>query len=392
MLKEKIGQMLIMGFNGMTLHPDDPIVRAILAQQIGGVILFDYDFQTKKFEHNIQSPEQLKHLTQQLQNYAKQAAATQHNKFLPLFISIDYEGGKVNRLKENSGFPKTLSPAELGLGSRELVEQYAKQMAETLQQAGININFAPALDVNVNPGNPVIGKLDRSFSSDPQEVIECAAIFSNAYHAHGIISVYKHFPGHGSSTGDTHVGFVDVTKTWQESELEPYQQLLQTSSAGLMVMTAHVVHEGLDPAGYPASLSAAITQKLLREKLNYQGVVVTDDMQMKAITDNYGLPEAVRLAINAGADILVFGNQLVSVPQDPQELVDMIYDDVQAGEIAESRIEEAYQRVMSLKNWVQAFFTVDAGTFEKFQALLDRPLPATDKLRRLLKTKASWDK
>lgn len=349
LLKEKIGQMLLVGFKGTKLHRTDPIVQSILAQQIGGVILFDYDFQTKTFDHNIKNPEQLKHLTHQLQKYANEASANNKNS-VPLFISIDYEGGKVNRLKEDMGFPKTLSAADIGVLTADEAKQYAEQMATTLKEAGINLNFAPVLDVNVNPDNPVIGQLGRSFSSDPQKVVKYARIFSRAYQNHGILPVYKHFPGHGSSTGDTHVGFVDVTNTWVDEELTPYKQLLQQPEDCPMIMTAHVLHYGLDNKGYPASLSQAITTTLLRETLHFKGVVVTDDLQMKAVSDHYGLVDAVRLAINAGADILVFGNQLVSTPEDPQQIVDLIYQDVMTGHIPEGRIDEAYQRIMKLKN------------------------------------------
>lgn len=348
-LKNKIGQMLIIGFKGTELKPDDSIVQAILAQSIGGVILFDYDLQTNTFEHNIKSPQQLKILTQQLQTYAKQAAITKKNDLSKLIISADYEGGKVNRLKESYGFPNTLSAAEMGQGTDEQAQQYAQQMATTLQETGINLNFAPLLDVNVNPNNPVIGKIGRSFSSDPQKVVEYAALFSKTYQNHGILCAYKHFPGHGSSTEDTHAGFVDVTQTWQAQELDPYKQLLQRPYRCSVIMTAHIVHYGLDSKGYPASISASITTDLLRNQLNFDGVVVTDDMQMKAITDNYGLTEAVKLAINAGADMLLFGNQLVVMPQDPQQLVEIIYDNVKSGQISAARIDEAYQRILRLK-------------------------------------------
>src|SRR3989344_5490391 len=172
MLKEKIGQMLLIGFKGMELLPNDSIVQAILAQQIGGVILFDYDYSSKKYDRNIKNPTQVKYLTQQLQDYATQAAKNHGNQLLPLLVSIDYEGGYVNRLKEQYGFPKTLSAADIGLGTKEQAIQYADQMAMTLQQIGINLNLAPVVDVNVNPDNPVIGKLRRSFSSDPQKVID----------------------------------------------------------------------------------------------------------------------------------------------------------------------------------------------------------------------------
>jgi len=349
LLKEKIGQMLLVGFKGTALLPNDPIVQAILARQIGGVILFDYDYALKKYDRNIKNPTQVKHLTQQLQSYATQAAKNHGSQLLPLLVSIDYEGGYVNRLKEEYGFPKTLAAADLGSGNKKQAIQYANQMAMTLKQAGINLNLAPVIDVNVNPINPVIGKLGRSFSSDPKIVTEYGALFSKAYQQHGILCAYKHFPGHGSSTGDTHAGFVDITETWKEYELDPFRQLLQQSYVSPIVMTAHVVHYGLDSEGYPASISANMIQKLLRSQLHFDGVVMTDDLQMKAITDNYGLRDAVRLAINAGADILIFGNQLVATPQDPQEIVDMIYQDVTAGKIAESRIDEAYQRIMKLK-------------------------------------------
>lgn len=349
MLKEKIGQMLIIGFKGTELHQNDAIVKAILAQQIGGVILFDYDFQTQTFDHNIKNPEQLKHLTQQLQHYAKEAATKNKNNFSPLFVSIDYEGGKVNRLKDIYGFPKIVSAAELGAMNETDANHYAQQMAATLKTAGINMNLAPVIDVNVNPDNPVIGKLGRSFSSDPQKVIEYAALFSKAYQAQGILCAYKHFPGHGSSTKDSHAGFVDVTQTWKSYELSPYEKLLSEEDSCPIVMTAHVVHYGLDSKGYPASISMAMTKELLREKLHFNGVVITDDLQMKAIADNYGLRDAVRLAVNAGADILVFGNQLVSTPQNPAEIVEMIYEDVVSGKISEKRIDESYQRIMELK-------------------------------------------
>lgn len=352
-LKAKIGQMLIFGFKGMEIKEEDKITQSILKQEIGGVILFDYDFQTKTYDHNIQSPTQVKHLTQQLQAYTQEAAAEHRNHLYPLFVAIDYEGGKVNRLKETYGFPKTLSAEEIGKKTPKEAIKYADEMAATLKSVGININFAPLIDVNVNPDNPVIGKLGRSYSSDPEKVAEYAGIFSKAYQAEGILCAYKHFPGHGSSTGDTHTGFVDVTQTWKQEELIPYQDLLPKSYACPIVMTAHVQHYGLDSKGYPASISKGMTQDLLRDKLHFDGVVITDDMQMKAIADNYGTHEAVRLAINAGADMLIFGNQLSDTPQDPREIVDMIYADVKAGKISERRINEAYERIMKLKKKMQ---------------------------------------
>lgn len=346
-LKQKIGQMLLIGFKGAALTPNDDIVEAILAQEIGGVILFDYNFTNKTYQHNILNPVQVQQLTSQLQDYTRQAAEKNHMPFLPLLIGIDYEGGKVNRLKESYGFPETLSPHDVAQLSEVGIKEQAEKMSKTLQQAGINLNFAPALDVDINPDCPVIGKLGRSFSKDPKRVMHCAKLFADQFRTHGIIPVYKHFPGHGSAIGDTHLGFVDVTETWKPEELVPYQAMLQSND---VVMTAHVVHYGLDKAGYPASLSYEMTQNLLRQQLKFTGLVITDDMQMKAVADNYGLEEAVCLAINAGADILVFGNQLAPTPQTAAELIDIILKNVESGKISESRINEAYERIVNLKS------------------------------------------
>jgi beta-N-acetylhexosaminidase len=334
-LKQKIGQMLMIGFKGTELKPDDAIVHAILNQHIGGVVLFDYDFQTKTYDHNIKNPTQLHRLTQQLQDYAH----------TPLLISVDYEGGKVNRLKEQYGFPVTLTAEEIGQGSMTQAEQQAELMARTLKNAGINLNLAPSVDLNSNPDNPIIGKLGRSYSADPQQVITCAKAFIKAHEKYGVLCAIKHFPGHGSSTGDTHLGFVDITETWNSDELIPYQQLFSASHCPI-VMTSHVVHYNLDKDGYPASISYAITTDLLRKKLGFNGIVMTDDLQMKAIADNYGLREAIRLAIHAGADILVLGNQLAAA-QDPAEIIAIIHEDIPA-----SRIDESYARIMQLKQQI----------------------------------------
>lgn len=333
MLKHKIRQMLIMGCVGTEFDANEPVMRAAAVGQLGGVILF---------ANNVRSPEQMQQLASRLKNNASET---------PLFVGMDYEGGTVSRLSEQAGFTKTLTAADMESLPENEVQYHALHMAKTLSTIQINLNFAPVLDVNVNPNNPIIGARQRSFSSDPYRVANRAAIFAKTYQDHGIVSVFKHFPGHGSSTGDTHVGFVDVSDTWQLDELIPYQTLLPNFSDAVMVMTAHVVHRGLDTAGLPASLSSAMTTKLLRSQLGFKGVVVTDDMQMKAITDQYGLEDALRLAINAGADMLVFGNQLTAY-QEPEELVDMIDRLVNINAISAGQIEAAYQRISKLKHYL----------------------------------------
>ncbi len=348
-LEEKIGQMLVIGFDGTRINSQSPITKSIEDNNLGGVILFDYNYKTKQYGKNITSKEQTKLLNQQLQHVTQRANLTHHRDNLPLIISVDYEGGKVNRLREEYGFPKTTSAKEMGKMPLDDVKTIANTMANTLNTAGFNLDFAPVLDVDVNPDNPIIGKRDRSFSEIPEVVASYAYLFSEQFLPQGVECAYKHFPGHGSSTADSHLGFVDVTDTWSDQELIPYQKLLSNPQHCGMIMTAHIVNRQLDKSGVPATLSHPILTQLLRDKLKFDGVIITDDMQMKAISDNYGLEHALTMAINAGADMLVFGNQLGDKDQDPKEIIQIIAKKIADGEISEDRINEAYQRISNFK-------------------------------------------
>jgi beta-N-acetylhexosaminidase len=348
-LRDKIGQMLLIGFNGKQINAKSTIVKNIQKFNLGGVILFDYNYQTKTFDKNIESVEQVKKLNKDLKNFARIGNKKHHRPDLDLLISVDYEGGEVTRLQETYGFPATFSAYELGQRGYEQAQQSAQAMAATLKQVGFNLDFAPVLDLNSNPSNPIIGKKGRSFSSDPEEVTHFAQIFTQAFRKSQIQCAYKHFPGHGSSTGDSHLGFVDVSDTWRPSELIPYQQLLNSSKNCGMVMTAHIVNRQLDPSGLPATLSPVILNDLLRKQLHFKGVIITDDMQMKAISAHYGLEEALERAINAGADMLTFGNNLTIPEQDPQEIIDIIAAKVKEGKIKEERINQAYAHILRLK-------------------------------------------
>jgi beta-N-acetylhexosaminidase len=348
-LRDKIGQMLIIGFHGTVINQHSSIASAINEDNIGGVILFDYNQQSQSFDKNIKSPEQLKNLTQELQELNYKANQSHHREVLPLFISIDYEGGMVNRLHPRYGFPEIPSPKSVGTMSDNDAKNVAQLMAETMSSLGINLDFFPSLDVDVNPENPIIGKKDRSFSSVPLAVSHDANLFSEQFMAHQIQCAYKHFPGHGSSMADSHLGFVDVTDTWSKDELIPYLQAFSQPEHCNMVMIAHIVNRKLDVTGYPASLSYNVISGLLRHDLQFDGVVITDDMQMKAISNYFGVETAITLAINAGADMLIFGNQLVEKFQDPTELIDIIEHKVRIGEISEHRINEAYKRIVNMK-------------------------------------------
>jgi len=337
-LDEQIGQMIMVGFRGLSLAPDNPIVSDIRDRKIGSVILFDYDVPAKSPVRNIESPDQVRQLVRSLQDLAH----------TPLLIAIDQEGGRVNRLKEKFGFPPTVSAQHLGtLNDPNLTRRQSEQTAKTLADLGISLNFAPVVDLNTNPENPVIGKLERSFSADPNIVTRHARAWIEGHHQHNVLCALKHFPGHGSSRADSHLGFVDVTETWTKAELEPYRQLIKADQVDV-VMTAHIFNSKLD-SKVPATLSRPVITGVLRGELGYQGVVVSDDMQMKAISAHYGLETAIQQAINAGVDILVFGNNALWDPEIAQKAISIIKQSVKDGKISRNRIEESYERILKLK-------------------------------------------
>jgi len=348
-LRDKIGQMLIIGFKDNRITAQSLIVKIIREDNIGGVILFDTD-QTNGSDKNILNPTQVRQLNADLQYANKQAQQQRHQKILPLLITVDYEGGaRGTRLNPSKGFPETFSATTISQMNDDQIKKVATGMANTLKDLGFNLNFAPVVDVNVNPNCPIIGKLGRSFSNDPTIVVHDANLFSKAYLDKKIQCAYKHFPGHGSSTSDSHLEFVDVSDTWQPKELEPYKQFIGKKGSCGIIMSAHIVNRQLDKSALPATLSHKILTDLLRNKLHFNGVIVTDDLQMKAISTHYKLEKALTLAINAGADMVIFGNQLTNNPQDPKEIINLIEAKVHSGEISSQRIEEAYQHIKAMK-------------------------------------------
>lgn len=334
-LRARIGQMLLVCFEGTTLPPAHPLWSDIHQRHLGGVMLRSRPVSEPAKAGNIVSALQLQSLTRSLQS----ASPT------PLFIAVDQEGGQVRRLKARAGFPSTTSFAKLGrLNDLALTHQRSRDIAKTLHHNGINFNFSPVVDLNRNPSNPVIGALERSFSADPMTVTAHAAQVVAAHRASGIATCLKHFPGHGSSAADSHRGFVDITATWSESELQPFADLIQANLADA-VMTAHVFNGRLD-RNYPATLSPAILTGLLREKLGYQGVIISDDLRMDAIRRYYSAGEALKRAINAGVDILLICD---SDPATVADTVSVIHDLVSTGQISEQSIDQAYRRISLLK-------------------------------------------
>ena len=337
-LDTKIGQMIMIGFRGLSVDETSPVIVDIQKRHIGGVILFDYDVPSKSPVRNIESPPQLKSLIEALREASS----------IPLFIAIDQEGGRVSRLKEKFGFPPTVSEQYLGSTDNcDVTRQHSETTARTLADLGINVNFAPVVDLDRNPGNPVIGKLERSFSSDPNTVVKHSIICIEMLHKHGILSAIKHFPGHGSSSADSHKGFVDVTESWSADELKPFDAIIQSGICD-MVMTAHIFNARLDPL-WPATLSHTMIDGILRNDMGFDGVVVSDDLQMDAIRSFYGLEQAITMAINAGCDMLVFANNSVFDDDIAERATGMIKKLVAAGKIPIERIDESYRRIMKLK-------------------------------------------
>ena len=325
--------MLVVGFRGLDVSSDSWIARAIAEQGIGGVVLFDRD-QLTGGARNVESPSQVKALVAQLR-----ALATDRR----LIAAIDQEGGVVTRLSPRYGFPSLASEAEIGEQGDDAVADWAAGLVATLAEAGIDLNLAPVVDLDVNPTNPAVGALGRAFSADPAIVARDAAIEIAAHRARNIRTALKHFPGLGSATVNTDFGVADVTATWTDRELQPYRELLAQGLVDV-VMAAHVVNGRLD-ADAPASLSRRTVSDLLRGELGWDGPVITDDLQAAAITETFGSDDAVRLAIEAGCDLLLFANQQVHDPEVANRVLDLVEGLVSDGTITEARIDASVARL-----------------------------------------------
>ncbi len=309
----------MVGFNGTTIAENDPLLQEISQGLVGGIVLFEKNISATN------SQIKLKRLTWRMQEEAA----------IPLFMAIDQEGGRVNRLKSKYGFPPSVSAEYLGQQPLDSTVFYAELTAAA-----------------INPDNPIIAGVDRSYSSDPVEVAKRAAIVVKVHRDFHVATSLKHFPGHGSSKDDTHLGIADVTETWQKSELDPYKYLIEENLVDA-VMSSHIVHKGLDASGNPGTLSYPIVTELLRDSLQFNGVVFTDDMQMKAITKYYGLEKSIRMALEAGVDVVIFGNNVQgSQARTVATVIKIMRDLVQEGVISEERIDASYRRIMALKRQI----------------------------------------
>ncbi|MFG6493723.1 beta-N-acetylhexosaminidase [Fictibacillus sp. UD] len=335
-VKEKIGQMLMPDFrtwNGKNVtEMNDEIRELVKKYHLGGVILF---------RENVVTTEQ----TTRLVDAYKMA-----NEDYGLLISIDQEGGIVTRLQSGTDFPGNMA---LGATrSTELAESVGHAIGSELHSLGINMNLAPVLDVNNNPDNPVIGV--RSFGGDPQLVADLGTSYTKGLQSAGMAATAKHFPGHGDTAVDSHLGLPSVPHDKErllEVELYPFQQAMDQGIDA--IMTAHVTFPKIDPTtviskkdgteiALPATLSHEVLTNLMRKEMGFEGVISTDALNMKAIADHFGAVDAVIRAVNAGTDIIL-------MPVGLEEVANGLYKAVEKGEITEERINESVERLLTLK-------------------------------------------
>ena len=339
----EVGDLLLVGFRGTEVEGNEELRALICDVRVGGLILFERDAVTRE-PRNIAGAEQLARLTADAQALARRCAGR------PLLVATDAEGGRVMRLSTRAGYAATPSAQELGdSGDVAQTELDARRLGARLREAGINWNLAPVVDVAVNPANPAVVALGRTYSRDPAEVTAHARAFVRGMHAAGILTALKHFPGHGSSRLDSHHVFTDVTDTSDlDVELAPYRALIAEGLAD-SVMLGHVFNRRLD-AWHPASLSWYTVRRLLRAQLGFKGVVVSDDLLMGAITQHYGVEDAALLALVAGVDILLIAdNNARREPRAAVRVVAAVRRALAEGRLRRSTVEAALVRIAALR-------------------------------------------
>lgn len=334
-IEDMAGQMVFVGFAGTSTS--DPGVRAVRAQiadgRVGGIMYL---------RTNIASLAQVRAM-----NKAFLAA----RPWLPPLIALDQEGGQIRRLTEAVGFAEIPSARVIGQGSVAEAREIYGDLAVRLAALGFNVNFGPVVDLDLNPDNPIIARYERAFGSNPLRVTQMAEAYVEGHRAAGLGTALKHFPGHGSSTGDTHDGFVDVTEVWRDVELEPYRRMIRDGFAD-MVMVAHIFNADMadgTAVQLPASLSPEWIEGVLRSDLGFEGVVISDDMEMGAVREQFGLRETIVRAVMAGNDILLFSNTAEYDPELGAEVHAILVTEARADPAFARRVEESYRRIVAFK-------------------------------------------
>jgi beta-N-acetylhexosaminidase len=336
-LDQMIGQMIVMGFKGA--EPTSPGATAIAdwlrKGLIGGVIFFDV---------NIESPQEAMRFTRLF----REAAAP----IVP-FLCIDQEGGAVVRLRPENGFAPLPSAQSIAETSVQNAEAVYERSASEIHHFGFNVNFGPVVDLAINTDNHIIEALGRSYGADPDVVIKYAKAFINAHRRNHVLTAIKHFPGHGSTSVDSHLALPDITGIWRRDELRPFAELARGGYAD-MVMVGHLVHAELTGAGRPATLSALAVQGLLRDKLGYAGVAISDDMQMGALRRFFSPDECILLGIEAGLDLFLYTNRDYPDPEMPGRFHRVVKAALDSGRLKPARIDASYRRIKRLKGSIEA--------------------------------------
>lgn len=365
-LRDKIGQMIVVGFLGD--RPEASGFQKVRGQlqsgAIGGVLYLG---------RNLRDQETVRRM-----NGALRSASPSR---MPALIAIDQEGGVVQRLKRHHGFPQTPSAKQIAKQSSlsDAVDAYGV-LAAGLEEWGFTLNLGPVVDVDINPRNPIIGRLGRSYSRDPDRVAAYGGAFVEAHRRHGVLTALKHFPGHGSSRRDSHKGAVDVSRSWSEKELEPFRKLIDEDRADI-IMTAHVINRKLQGKGErgPVSLSQVVLSSVLREDLGFGGVIMSDDLQMDAIRRNHSLKDAVVKAVAGGTDILLFANDKRPDPDIPLKVADILLEaSVKDPELAQ-KIIAAHDRIVALKARLGSASTFALASSSDLEAWLSEIAPDPDR-------------
>lgn len=332
-LSEMAGQMVMVGFAGDSADAAGVVaVREQIARgEIGGVMYL---------RTNISSLSAVRGINQSLVAAASGPAP---------FIALDQEGGQVERLTGAVGFTEIPSARDVARRGVEAARALYADLALRLAAQGFSVNFGPVVDLEINRANPVIARFGRAFGADPAEVAALAAVFVDGHRRAGLATALKHFPGHGSSLADTHEGFVDVTAQWSETELEPFAALIADGQAD-MVMVAHIYHADYDGAEeLPASLSPDWIGGVLRGDLGYDGVVISDDMEMGAIRERFALRDTIRRAVLAGNDVLLFSNTAAYDSALGSTIHQILVAEAEADPAFAARVAQSYARIIALK-------------------------------------------
>ncbi|MGH6874460.1 MAG: glycoside hydrolase family 3 protein [Aestuariivirgaceae bacterium] len=332
-LKKMIGQMLVIGFPGRSMAEEWPLrVAGMIGKgNIGGVLLLG---------DNIESPAQLRELTWALRRAGGR---------LPPLIAVDQEGGAVQRLSPYKGFLGM--PAAKTVAGTDVETAYAlyAQQARQLAAEGITVNLGPVADLDLNPDNPIIGGLERSYGDRPEVVVSFGRAFVAAHRAAGVLTAVKHFPGHGSGDSDPHHRMVNMASGWQKQELLPFRSLMSKEPRVPMVMVGHLVIEGFSDGDAPASLSRRAVTDVLRGELAFDGLIVTDDLDMAAVGDRYGTVRAFVMAAAAGNDLLLFANKTAPDSELVEKVTGALVAAVEEGRISRAQIEASYRRIAAAK-------------------------------------------